>query len=306
METVGNITNTNFVTPMGIVSRTQDEDFTFLIRDVHGDVVETFTNGIKDTYSYDAFGNEKTPDTNDDNPLRYCGEYYDTESGLIYLRNRYYDPELGRFINEDPIQDGLNWYVYCANNPLMFTDPLGLKGKGEVFGIGGGTYEDVRRVQEFLNKQGYVGADGEPLVEDGLFGENTLYAIKEYQSNNNLTVDGLVGDETWSCMGFEFDNKDNIILSKKAKPNFTSKKDQGNSRKGSEDRQKTGARERNVGHKEGEEHSRVPKGNNGGFNRISTENTAEAVGWATAGTILYMIISEGSRLIPIRNLIPIP
>ena len=125
METVGNVTNTNFVTPMGIVSRTQDEDYTFLIRDAHGDVVETFTNGVRDTYSYDAFGNQQAPDTNDDNPLRYCGEYYDTESGLIYLRNRYYDPDLGRFINEDPIQDGLNWYAYCGNNPVNRVDPLG-------------------------------------------------------------------------------------------------------------------------------------------------------------------------------------
>ena len=47
-------------------------------------------------------------------------------SGLIYLRNRYYDPSIGRFITEDPARDGLNWYVYCANNPINFIDPLGL------------------------------------------------------------------------------------------------------------------------------------------------------------------------------------
>ena len=42
-----------------------------------------------------------------------------------YLRARYYDPELGRFLTEDPAQDGLNWYVYCANNPVNFVDPSG-------------------------------------------------------------------------------------------------------------------------------------------------------------------------------------
>ena len=57
---------------------------------------------------------------------RYCGEYTDTESGLIYLRNRYYDPSIGRFITEDPIRDGSNWYIYCDNNPVMYVDPLGL------------------------------------------------------------------------------------------------------------------------------------------------------------------------------------
>jgi len=146
METVGTVTNTNFVTPMGIVSRIQDEDYTFLIRDAHGDVVERFTNGERDTYSYDAYGNEKTPDSTDDNPLRYCGEYFDTESGLIYLRNRYYDPELGRFINEDPhwnpdnmiygdnndstpdfeaILQSVNLYAYCMNNPIAYVDSSG-------------------------------------------------------------------------------------------------------------------------------------------------------------------------------------
>ena len=57
--------------------------------------------------------------------FRYCGEYFDEESGFIYLRNRYYDPSIGAFINEDPIRDGLNWYVYCSGNPVMFVDPSG-------------------------------------------------------------------------------------------------------------------------------------------------------------------------------------
>ena len=47
-------------------------------------------------------------------------------SGLIYLRNRYYDPGVGRFISEDPIRYGMNWYVYANNNPLKFIDPSGL------------------------------------------------------------------------------------------------------------------------------------------------------------------------------------
>ena len=60
------------------------------------------------------------------NPFRYCGEYYDEETGLIYLRNRYYDSSIGRFITEDPAKDGLNWYSYCGGNPVMFVDPWGL------------------------------------------------------------------------------------------------------------------------------------------------------------------------------------
>ncbi|MBO5453069.1 MAG: RHS repeat-associated core domain-containing protein [Clostridia bacterium] len=43
-----------------------------------------------------------------------------------YLRNRFYNPHIGRFTTVDPIRSGHNWYAYCSNNPLMFVDPLGL------------------------------------------------------------------------------------------------------------------------------------------------------------------------------------
>ena len=58
--------------------------------------------------------------------MRYCGEYYDDESGLTYMRGRYYSSELRRFITEDPAKDGVNWYSYCGNNPIMYVDPWGL------------------------------------------------------------------------------------------------------------------------------------------------------------------------------------
>lgn len=44
---------------------------------------------------------------------------------MIYLRGRYYDPEIRRFITEDPAKDGWNWYAYCENNPVMFVEPSG-------------------------------------------------------------------------------------------------------------------------------------------------------------------------------------
>ena len=44
---------------------------------------------------------------------------------MIYLRNRYYDPSLRRFISVDPAKDGINWYAYCGNNPVNYWDPTG-------------------------------------------------------------------------------------------------------------------------------------------------------------------------------------
>ena len=57
---------------------------------------------VTKTYAYDAFGNEISPGETDTNPFRYCGEYFDNETGSIYLRARYYEPETGRFMTEDP------------------------------------------------------------------------------------------------------------------------------------------------------------------------------------------------------------
>ena len=81
---------------------------------------------VTKTYDYDAYGNELSRDFNDANPFRYCREYYDTETGFIYLRARYYDPNVGRFISVDPAKDGLNWYTCCNDNPIVFVDKNGL------------------------------------------------------------------------------------------------------------------------------------------------------------------------------------
>ncbi len=100
----------------------------YYIHDGHGGVIALANNEgtITPDYKYDAFGTQYIPMVDDSNPFRYCGEYYDKESDLIYLRARYYDPSDGRFLTQDPVKDGLNWYVYCYSNPVAYVDPSGL------------------------------------------------------------------------------------------------------------------------------------------------------------------------------------
>ena len=59
---------------------------------------------------------------------RYTGREYDADIGLYYYRNRWYDPEIGKFISEDPVGfagGDINLYSYVGNNPLSLTDPFG-------------------------------------------------------------------------------------------------------------------------------------------------------------------------------------
>ena len=64
-----------------------------------------------------------------DNPIRFPGQYYDQESGLHYNRFRYYDPQVGRYINQDPIglAGGSNNYIYSDNRTPYSMDPFGLE-----------------------------------------------------------------------------------------------------------------------------------------------------------------------------------
>jgi len=78
--------------------------------------------------SYKAYGNLAVAHVNEiDNPIRFQGQYHDIETGLHYNRHRYYDPNCGQFVTQDPIglAGGLNNYQYVPN-PTGWIDPLGL------------------------------------------------------------------------------------------------------------------------------------------------------------------------------------
>lgn len=111
-------------------------------KNILGDIIAIWNaNGTKvGDYLYDSWGNiQNISAVNNNsvlsaNPFRYRGYYFDNESHFYYLNSRYYDPQLGRFINaDDPsillqtasIHGGANLYAYCLNNPITYTDPSG-------------------------------------------------------------------------------------------------------------------------------------------------------------------------------------
>jgi RHS repeat-associated protein len=103
----------------------------FPVYDAHGNMVATLARSGNNSYSlgnqrsFDAWGSVRLGAQNGDPSGRYCGQIghkQDDESGLIYMRARYYEQGSGRFINQDPDQNGHNWFSYCGCDPVNYVD----------------------------------------------------------------------------------------------------------------------------------------------------------------------------------------
>ena len=120
------------------------------VHNLQGDIVGILDNSgnLVVEYKYDAWGKmlSTTGSLADTlgkrNPFRYRGYVYDEESGLYYLRSRYYNPVIGRFVNADSVQTSYsamlqcNLYCYCLNNPTIYADS---EGRFALLAIGFGT-----------------------------------------------------------------------------------------------------------------------------------------------------------------------
>jgi RHS repeat-associated protein len=77
--------------------------------------------------AYDEYGNLSSISTGTGEPYRLTGRRFDAETGMYYYRARYYTPDLGRFMQMDPVgsKDDLKLYAYVGNDPLNESDPSG-------------------------------------------------------------------------------------------------------------------------------------------------------------------------------------
>jgi RHS repeat-associated protein len=119
-----------------------DGDVYFYVRNLQGDIIKVVNSAglIVVEYAYDAWGNSisttgsMATTLGVDNPFRYRGYLLDSETGYFFVVSRYYDPNIGRFLNADNVDllDGgndhileNNLFTYCFNNPVNMTDEAG-------------------------------------------------------------------------------------------------------------------------------------------------------------------------------------
>ena len=140
---------------------------------LQGDIVAILdsTGTAVVSYTYDAWGNHLSisgtmaATLGQLNPLRYRGYVYDTETELYYLQSRYYNPEIGRFLNADGYTStgqgfsGNNMFAYCGNNPVANSDHTGMLDERTAGGGAGGGYVG----------SGYSGSNGLPAGQLGQY-----------------------------------------------------------------------------------------------------------------------------------------
>ena len=123
-----------------VVAVNYNGNYYYYLRNAQSDIVKLIdkTGATVVEYTYDSWGKllstsgSLASTLGKNNPFRYRGYVYDEETGFYYVSSRYYDPEIGRFINADDIaylgMRGLtsyNLFAYCGNNPVMGYDPYG-------------------------------------------------------------------------------------------------------------------------------------------------------------------------------------
>jgi len=116
--------------------------------------LRTGSGAVYAKYNYDSWGNlisvtnasgaaHSATHASQYNSIRYRGYVYDRETGLYYLQSRYYDPEMGRFLNADDVDyigysgedASYNVFAYCENNAVNFCDPCGMMALSTLYAI---------------------------------------------------------------------------------------------------------------------------------------------------------------------------
>jgi len=291
IKTVGN-EQTYYVYGLGLIGQEVAGEYSTYHFDLRGSTVAiTDVSGkVTDRYQYSAYGELLGSTGDTDTPFLFNGRdgvVTDT-NGLYYMRARYYNPEIRRFVSQDTLLgvviDGqsLNRYAYVQGDPVGFVDPLGLArdGWGKKLETGNSylSVSDFRLLQ--MGKYNLVQARSLPAKG------------KPNSTDQLYNPDGTLKQERWYG------------------PDGRAERDR--------DYNHSGEDTHEFPHDHEWDWSKAPPRKKGvpvpptlSPNKIQdstsrVENSGSVGGWAAAGAVLYWVISAGSRVaFPIRNFIPV-
>ena len=177
---------------------TASSSWHYPIYDVHGNVKATLTrsggtgHATANWKSFDVWGGERASEGSA-SMFGYCGNLghpTDPESGLIYMRARFYEPWTGRFLSQDKANQGPNWFIYCGNSPATYIDESG------------NIYQYNRQISAMLGLIGMANILMAFLVISMPFDSpvHILWAVK--QASFGIACVALA--EIWSGAAFDF------------------------------------------------------------------------------------------------------
>lgn len=202
----------------------------YYVRNGQGDIVKLIDNSGATVveYAYDSWGKQLSctgslaGTLGTQNPFRYRGYIYDTETGLYYLQTRYYDPEVGRFINADIYVStgqsvlGNNMYLYCGNNPVTRADDEGdfwniVVGAvvGAVFSVAAQVINNAIQGENLLDGVGTAALTG---AASGALAASGVGLVVSVVGNAAISMAGNAANQVIRNKGFDnFDVGDMLI-----------------------------------------------------------------------------------------------
>lgn len=150
---------------------------------------------------YDSFGNPTNPSFQSN--MTFAGMHRDPFSGFYYARARLYDPQIGRFISEDPIglNGGINQFGYVEGNPINFNDPTGLD-KGWGSQLADWADEKVNVAQDFYGGDPIIGGVTNLVYNEGI----RVQPIRLFDIVRGFNYMFRVGEGTYCAFAAEDEN----------------------------------------------------------------------------------------------------
>jgi len=196
-------TTTYYVYGLGLLYEVENSQTRTYHYDLRGSTfaLSNSSGSVTDRISYSPYGSITARTGSTNTPFLFNGRYgvKTDNTGLIFMRARYYSPHLGRFINQDPIglSGGINLYAYAGGEPISYIDPFGLSRLDSESGTGNWWTRRLDNVQTGLDFAGLIPVIGEAFD----LANGAIYAARGDYLNAGLSAAAAIPFAGWGATG---------------------------------------------------------------------------------------------------------